>query len=116
MKYLKALFNYYKTKAKNKMYKSLVKRYLITTDPKFLSIFGRETIIDGNLYPTLNARRKRARQILKSIDNDKYRKFFYKSVKYVRKIDQPPTVNPFKSKIVMFFSKIYMYLFERELF
>jgi len=118
MKYLRNVYNFYCEKIRNNIYKSLVRRFLITTDPRFLAIFGKRAYGVDN--ETLR-RAKVKQSILLRIDCDRYRKFFYAAVHYPDhdgKLSQrnEPIVLPLKSKCAMFFTRIYMFIFERKLY
>ena len=63
---------------------------------------------------------KRYRQIMKILNSDKYKKYFYASVNYKRNvkpliIQQKWYIEAF-DKIVYFLSKAYVFLFEKELY
>lgn len=108
-----------KLKIKRWFFNTFVKRYLATVDSTLLDLLTKETKII-NMFSYGNDRASvEYRRIMKILSSEKYREFFYKTIKYG--INQPVVVikpygNNVLDRIKEVISTTYLYLFDRKLY
>lgn len=102
----------------NKIKVKLSKRYVNDCHPEFLSFIENRNIVSLSLGREIQT--KRAKKILKTLDSDKYRKYFYASVDFVPKQTiKEVTQNVFQKifdKLIYHLSKTYVFIFEKQLY
>ena len=97
--------------------RSLAGRYVNDCHPVFMQYLAVNNITTASVWN--DARSRRYKEIMKILDSDKYRKFFYNAVDYKRgelkKLSVKWYVMAF-DKIIYVLSKAYVFIFERELY
>jgi hypothetical protein len=95
----------------------LAGRYVKDCHPSFMSYIEKNNILTASIW--YDASSRRYRKIMRMLDSDKYRKYFYNAVDYKRgELKSLPVkwyVQIF-DKIVYSLSKAYVFVFERELY
>lgn len=90
----------------------ILSEYLITYHPEFLNLVQ---VMEIKLHD--DKREKKAREIMKTINNSQYRRFFYRAVSYNPVIPElPETPSSFSDKLKFAISKIYIILFRRDIY
>jgi len=95
----------------------LAGRYVNDCHPVFMQYLAINNIATASIWNDASSRRYR--EIMKMLDSDKYRKFFYNAVDYKRGELKPLPVKWYVrifDKVVYSLSKAYVFLFERELY
>lgn len=96
----------------------LSSRYIKNCHPSFMSYIEIKNLATTSIGKDIYS--KRYRQIMKILNSDKYKKYFYTSVNYKRNVK--PVIVPQKwyvkafDKVVYFLSKVYVFLFEKTLY
>lgn len=96
---------------------NLAGRYVNDCHPIFMQYLAVNNIATASIWN--DARSRRYKEIMKILDSDKYRKFFYNAVDYKRGELKPLPVKWYIrifDKVVYNFSKAYVFLFQRELY
>jgi hypothetical protein len=99
--------------------RSLAGRYVNDCHPVFMQYLAVNNIATASIWN--DARSRRYKEIIKILDSDKYRKFFYKAISYnpknreYEKLEVKWYVKIF-DKAIYRLSKAYVFLFERELY
>jgi hypothetical protein len=109
-----------KFKLKRWIYNILVKRYLLTVDASLLNLFSNDERkkLDNSFFGSDRANKERER-IIKLLSSEKYKKFFFKAIRYDRNKPEgkiEPFSNKIWDKILKGISVAYLYLFNRELY
>ena len=99
--------------------RSLAGKYVNDIHPTFLTYVGNSNFATSSIFRDAQARR--LKKIMKLLNSDKYRKFFFKAISYNPRIKEKPIINTrwyvvAYNKIIYFLSKTYVFLFERELY
>lgn len=117
-----------KFRIKNWFIKTFIKRHLLTMDARLLSLFSEDNKTKkAKISLSDDSARKEYERIMKIISSEKYKKSFYRAVRYnpyraVRYNPKNPEqlVLPFKDnlwdKILNLISIAYLYLFDKELY
>ena len=107
-----------KLKIKKWFFNTFVKRYLATVDSTLLDLLTKETKVVTNMFSYGNDRASvEYRRIMEILSSEKYREFFYKTIKY--DINKPVVViKPYGNKILdrikEIISTTYLYLFPKD--
>ena len=97
--------------------RSLAGRYVNDCHPVFMQYLAVNNITTASVWN--DARSRRYKEIMKILDSDNYRKFFYKAIDYKRGELKPLPVKWYVrafDKIVYYLSKAYVFVFEKELY
>ena len=97
--------------------RKLAGRYVNDCHPVFMQYLAVNNITTASIWN--DARSRRYEEIMKILDSDKYRKFFYNAVDYKRGELKPLPLKWYVrafNKVVYHISKAYVYVFERELY
>jgi hypothetical protein len=97
--------------------RSLAGRYVNDCHPVFMQYLAVNNITTASVWN--DARARRYKEIMKILDSDKYRKFFYNAVDYKRGELKPLPVKWYVrafDKVIYNISKAYVFVFERELY
>jgi len=99
-------------KMRNWFNKNFLSKYLVTYHPAFLSL-----IEEIEIRLNDDIKQRKAKEIMKLINNSQYRRFFYRAVNYYPAIPEPPeTPASFSDRFKIFISKIHIYLFRRDIY
>jgi hypothetical protein len=97
----------------------LASRYVKDCHPAFMTYVEKNNLMTASIWQDASA--KRFRQIMKILNSDKYKKFFYKAISYDPSkkehsvIERKWYVVAF-DKVVYHLSKAYVFVFEKELY
>lgn len=97
--------------------RKLAGRYVEDCHPAFMQYLAVNNITTASIWH--DARSRRYKEIMKILDSDKYRKFFYNAIDYKRGELKPLPVKWYVrafDKVVYHLSKAYVFVFERELY
>jgi hypothetical protein len=97
----------------------LSKKFIGDFHPQFLELMQRSSFVDNNIFQELSG--KRAKELIRIISSPKYKKYFYKAVAY--NPQHPEEIKILRTKwektldkIEYFISKVYVFLFVREVY
>ena len=107
-------------KIKSKLFNLFVKRYLVTIHPNLLSHFTK-ILESNNIYGFGSERAiNEYKRIMKTLSSKKYKRFFYKTVKYNIGKEEilmvKPYTNTFKDKLYYFFAETYLRFFDKKMY
>lgn len=92
--------------------KNVLSKYLVTYHPAFLTLVN-----EIELKLNDDKRQKKAKEIMKLINSSQYKRFFYRAVNYNPAIPELPELPvSFNDKFKIFISKIYIFLFRRDIY
>ena len=99
--------------------RSLAGKYVNDIHPGFMTYIGNGNYATASIFR--DAQTRRMKKLLKLLNSDKYRKFFFKAISYNPSVNEKPIVDTrwfvvAFNKIIYFLSKTYVFLFERELY
>lgn len=116
--------HFVKIKQRSRLYRwfanlsrNLAGRYVNDCHSVFMQYLAVNNITTASVWN--DARSRRYKEIMKILDSDKYRKFFYNAVDYKRGELKPLQLKWYVrafDKIVYYLSKAYVFIFERELY
>ena len=95
----------------------LAGRYVHECHPAFMIFVEKNNLATASIWN--DARTKRYREIMKILDSDAYRKYFYNAIDYKRGELKSIPVKWYVlvlDKIIYYLSKAYVFVFERELY
>jgi hypothetical protein len=97
----------------------LAGKYVNDIHPGFMRYLEKNNFVTASIWRDVQA--KEFRKIMKIIDSDKYRKFFYNAIKYnPAKREVPVIIKPWYvwlwNKITYELSKVYVFVFDREIY
>lgn len=101
----------------SKISAKLAGRYVKDCHPSFMKYIEKNNILTASIW--FNAQQKRLKKIMKLINSDAYRKFFYKAISYnpgEKEVLVKKWYVDIFDKIVYTLSKAYVFVFERELY
>ena len=110
-----------KLKIKRWFFNTFVKRCLVTLDASLLNLFTKEekNKLENSFFGSDRANKERER-IIKLLSSEKYKKFFFKAIRYDRNKPEVEIIQPFGDKIwdriKHGIATAYLYLFDRNLY
>jgi len=104
-----------KAKIKAWIFEKFLQRYLVSVDKRFIELFIK---YDVKPLVIIESRAEQEyKRIMKVLNSDKFKDYFYKFVKYDRSTAESlikPYSNTLKDRIFAYIAKAYIYLFNRE--
>ena len=99
--------------------RTLAGKYVNDIHPGFMTYIGNSSFATSSIFR--DAQTRRMKKLLKLLDSPKYRKFFYKAISYTPNVMEKPIVDTrwyvvAYNKVTYFLSKIYVFLFKRDLY
>lgn len=105
-----------KAKTKSWFFEKFLQRYLVSVDKVFIELFVK---YDEKAKPETLRAKTEYKRIMKMLNSEKYKDFFYKVVHYDRHTAESlikPYTQTLKDRIFSFIAEAYIYLFKRDLY
>lgn len=108
-----------KARIKSWIFEKFLQRYLVSVDALFINLFIKYDK-KAPVEKVESHAEQEYKRIMKVLNSKKFKDYFYKVVKYDLKQTAESQIKPYgntlKDKIFAFIAKVYIYLFNRELY